>query len=257
MTKYLLLSILFIGLSLIPFIGKAELLLHLPLNDGSGDIATAVVGEDGTLKNKDGANPTWGPGPDGAGSAVELDGTTNYVEVPMDLSPQATDGAITICAWVKVFQTNTDTNGQTRQPLVMKGAGGEWEYALYVLDDLKLGFSVWNCGGSGVSEPSGGQLTADTWHFACGSFEATAGSKAYIDGELVTDDLPSNDNVPCDGSRPVMIGHREDGQFLNAAIANVRIWNEILTDAERAAAMVAVHPAGRLATTWGTIKSTY
>jgi hypothetical protein len=37
----------------------------------------------------------------------------------------------------------------------MKGNGtAGWEYTLYVYDDFKLGFSVWNCGGSGVSEPS-------------------------------------------------------------------------------------------------------
>jgi hypothetical protein len=176
----------------------------------------------------------------------------------MDLSPQATDGGITISAWVKVHATATDANTQTRQPLVMKGNSGEWEYALYILDDFKVGFSVWNCGGSGVSEPSStATLTKDKWHYVAGSFEAKVGSKAYIDGELVAEGA-ANANVPCDGTRNVFIGHREDGQFLNAAVDEVRIWNEALSAEKIASFMyVPVEPTGRLTATWGKIKAGY
>jgi len=261
MTKCLTLSSLILAFCLIPFFVQADLLLHLQFDDGAGDTVKAKVGEDGTLGNKDGSNPAWinGPGAE-FGKAVSLDGTTNFVEIPMDLSPQATDGAITISAWVNVHATALDTHGQTRQPIVMKGNGTDgWEYALYVFDDFKLGFSVWNCGGSGVSEPSGGELTPDKWHYVAGSFEAEAGSKAYIDGELVTDDTPANDNIPCDGAANVFIGHREDGQFLNADIDEVRIWNEVLSAEEIAAFMnpTSVNPTGRLTATWGKIKTVY
>ena len=255
MIRFLTLSFLVLGLFLLPFLAQADLLLHLQFDDGSGDVVTAAVGENGTLGNKDGANPKWVDGK--SGKALEFDGTTNFVEIPMDLSPQATDGAITISAWVKVHATATDGHDQTRQPIVMKGNSDEWEYALYVFDDFKLGFSVWNCGGSGVSEPSGGELIQDEWHFVAGSFEDGVGSKAYIDGELVTE-AEANDNIPCDGSRPVFIGHREDGQFLNATVDEVRIWNEALSADEIASFMlVAVHPAGRLTSTWGKIKAGY
>ncbi|MFQ6042920.1 MAG: LamG domain-containing protein, partial [Candidatus Poribacteria bacterium] len=157
-------------------------------------------------------------------------------------------------AWVKVHATATDPHGQTRQPVVMKGAGGEWEYALYIYDDFKVGFSVWNCGGSGVSEPSGGNLPKDEWHYVAGSFEPGVGSKAYIDGELVAEGKV-NANVPCDGTRPIFIAHREDGQFLNASIDEVRIWDEALSAEKIASFMyVPVEPAGRLTATWGKIK---
>ena len=93
------------------------LILYMPLDEGSGDIATNAVGDDGTLVE----SPLWIAG--NIGSALEFDGTTNYVEIPIDLSPQApgNGGAMTICAWVKVLEVNTDTHGQTRQPIVMKG----------------------------------------------------------------------------------------------------------------------------------------
>lgn len=265
MSRFLTISFLILGLCLLPSFVKADLLLHLQFNEGAGDTVKAAVGKDGKLGNKSGANPKWvdGPSPAGLegrfGKAIDLDGKTNFVEIPMDLSPQATDGAITISAWVKVHATALDAHSQTRQPVVMKGNSGEWEYALYIFDDFKLGFSVWNCGGSGVSEPSStATLTKDKWHYVAGSFAAKVGSKAYIDGKLVTPDAPANANIPCDGKRNVFIGHREDGQFLSAAVDEVRIWNEALSAEKIASFMyVPVEPTGRLTATWGKIKAGY
>ncbi len=262
----LTLSSLILTLCLIPFFVQADLLLHLQFDDGAGDTVKAKVGEDGKLGNKDGSNPAWinGPGAE-FGKAVSLDGTTNFVEIPMTLSPQATDGAITIAAWVNVHATALDTHSQTRQPIVMKGNGTDgWEYALYVHDGFELGLSVWNCGGSGVSEPSGGELIADKWHYVAGSFEAEVGSKAYIYNETdnmmeLVAEAEANDNIPCDGAANVFIGHREDGQFLNADIDEVRIWNEVLSPEEISAFMnpTSVNPTGRLTATWGKIKAGY
>ncbi|MBM3236207.1 LamG domain-containing protein [Candidatus Poribacteria bacterium] len=266
MNKFFTLSLIILGLCLLPFFVKADLLLHYQFNEGAGDTVKATVGKDGKLGNKSGANPKWvdGPSPAGLegrfGKAIDLDGKTNFVEIPMDLSPQATDGAITIAAWVKVHATALDTHGQNRQPVVMKGNGtAGWEYALYVYDDFKLGFSVWNCGGSGVSEPSStDMLTKDKWHYVAGSFGAKEGSKAYIDGKLVTADTPPNANIPCDGTANVFIGHREDGQFLSATVDEVRIWNEVLSQQEIASFMlVPVQPAGCLTATWGKLKAGY
>lgn len=258
MIRPLILSMLIIGFCLMPSLVNADLLLHYSFNEGAGDVAKATVGPDATLGNKDGANPTWVDGQNADfGKAVELDGTTNFVEIPIDLSPQATGDGITIAAWVKVHATATDGNDQTRQPLVMKGNSGEWEYALYILDEFAVGFSVWNCGGSGVSEPSGGELTQDEWHYVAGSFEPVVGSKAYIDGELVAE-VEANENEPCDGTRNIFIGHREDGQFLNATVDEVRLWDKALSAEEIANFMfVAVQPAGRLTATWGNIKAGY
>ena len=149
-------------------------------------------------------------------------------------SPQApsNEGQITICAWVKVLQTATDGHGQERQPIVMKGGGGEWEYALYVNDDFGAGMSVWNCAGSGVSEPSApGALIPDQWHHVCGTFDVDLGVTVYVDAIEVAQSAP-NGEEPCDGTQPVLIGSRVDGQFLNAQISEVAIWNRVLELAE-------------------------
>ena len=74
MIKYLFLSFLVVGLLLAPSIVKAELLVYLPLNDGSGDVAKAAVGPDGILGNKDGANPIW----------VDVDGNGFKPHSPID-----------------------------------------------------------------------------------------------------------------------------------------------------------------------------
>ena len=64
-------------------------------------------------------------------------------------------------------------------------------------------------------------------------------------------------------TRGLFVGHREDGQFLNAIIDEVRIWDRILEDDEIIETMqsplsgLAVYPGGGLAWKWGQIKVEY
>ena len=166
---------------------------------------------------------------------------------------------LSICAWVKVIKTATDKHGQTRQPIVMKGAGGAWEFALYVYDDLKAGMSVWTCGGSNDSEPRDGKLGTD-WRYQCGTYNRTEGVKVYLDGKKDIIAQAGSKNTPCeDGNRPIFIAHREDGQWLNAVIAQVRMWERIISVNEMAMAMkttsMAVRHLDKLSMTWAEIKS--
>jgi hypothetical protein len=265
-------SFLVVGLMLASIIVEAARLkddtvvLYLSFDEGSGTTVKdrSKSGKTGKLGNKGGKDPIWVDGRSKAfGAALEFDGKSNFVEIEdsADFSFQTQKG-ITICAWVKVIKTALDANTQTRQPIVMKGNSGEWEYALYVLDGFQAGFSVWNCGGSGVAEPSGGPNIGGDWHAVCGSFEPKKGSKAYVDGELVTEGA-ANANEPCDGNRNVFIAHREDGQFLNAVIDDVVIWDYIVDPKKLKSLMetpfggAAVEPENHLATTWGTIKRLY
>ena len=120
--------------------------------------------------------------------ALEFDGAENYVKIDAAGLGEDFDAhfdkkkGITICAWVKVIKIGTDAHGQTRQPIVMKGAGGAWEFALYVYDDLKAGMSVWTCPGSNDSEPRDGKLGTD-WRYQCGTYNRTEGVKVYLDGK--------------------------------------------------------------------------
>ena len=196
------------------------------------------------------------------GKALEFDGETNFVDVKetADFSFASDPGTMTLAAWVKVIKTATDKHDQNRQPIIMKGNSGEWEYALYIYDGGIAGMSVWDNGGTGVVEVSGGATIMDEeWHAVVGTFDKKAGIKVYVDGNMVIQGAP-NAGVPGKGKRDVFIGRREDGQFLNAAIDYVRIWPKVLEVKEIKETMnsplggLAVSPCGHLSTEWGRIK---
>jgi hypothetical protein len=239
--------------------------LYLPLNEGQGQKVRDFGPNNFQTEMSPKAPPWVKPDNPRFDSVLEFNGKDNFVKIDMaaqkkDIDSHTDDKAgLSICAWVKVIKTGLDAHGQTRQPIVMKGNATAWEFALYVYDQLAPGMSVWNCGGSGVSEPSGGNLGND-WHYQCGTFSAKDGVKVYLDGQKnpVTQ-AGVNANVPCNGDRPVFIAHREDGQWLNAQIAEVRIWSRVIDVDEMALAMetiggLSVEPTGKLTTTWGRVK---
>ena len=144
----------------------------------------------------------------------------------------------------------------------MKGNANQWEFALYIYDNFGAGMSVWTCPGSGVSEPStGGTAPQGKWIHQCGTFKLKEGVKVYVDGKKEpVAQAGDNGNGPCEeGTRPVFIAHREDGQWLNAVIAEVYMWDRVIDIDEMNLAMktiggLAVQPGGKLTTTWGNVK---
>lgn len=270
MYRCLLSGLLIAAFCAIPLAASAAdiedgLWLYLPLNEGKGDTVNDLGPNKFETEMSDKA-PKWvKPDHPKLQNALEFDGQENYVMI--DMAGQGNDidshtdekKGLSICAWVKVIKTGTKTN-QDRQPIVMKGNGGAWEFALYVYNALQAGMSVWNCGGSGVSEPSGGNLGAD-WHYQCGTFKLKEGVKVYLDAEKnPVAEAASNANAPCDGTRPVFLAYREDGQWLNADIAEVRMWDRVIDLDEMKLAMetiggLSVEPTGKLATTWAKVKA--
>lgn len=232
-----------------------SIILYLTFDEGRGETTKdfSKTDVDGELFE----NPEWVEGK--FGKALEFDGEKNYVEVPVDLSPHVSEGEISIAAWVKVLNVGTDQHNQSRQPIVIKGNSGQWEYGLYIYDSLAAGFSLWQCGGSSYSEPRGGNVPLEEWHFVCGTYKDGDAVNVYVDGELAASSS-SFSGSPCDGTRPIRIGSREDGQFLNAVIDEVRIWDRALEKDEVKKVMtesiLEVNAVGNLATTWGKIKLT-
>ena len=168
----------------------------------------------------------------GSGNCLLYNGTSNYTEIPDNaLFSSHSGGEITVEAWVKVLAINTDSHGQTRQPIVMKGNSGEWEWALYIYDNLTAGFSSWQCSGSSHSEIAGGSIVLNQWHHIAASFDDGNFNRVYIDGVLVSTGT-SFSGTACNGTRPVRLGSREDGQFLNAYIDEVKIWDRALSVTE-------------------------
>ena len=273
MRQIILLTLLVTLVSAPPFLGHAVdiedgLWMYLPMNEGAGQaVADHGPNEFDTELSKDA--PAWVDAKhDSIGDALEFDGKANYVQIDMAGQGKDMDAHIdkakgmTICAWVKVLKVGVDAHGQTRQPIVMKGAANQWEFALYVYDDFSAGMSVWTCPGSGVSEPSGpGSHKAGEWAHQCGTFQIGEGVRVYLDGEKEpAAQALDGGNVACEtGNRPVFIAHREDGQWLNAVIAEVYMWDRVLEIEEMQLAMetiggLAVQPGGKLSTTWGHLK---
>ena len=270
MFRHLLSGLLIAVFCAFPFVVRAAdiengLWLYLPLNEGQGnDVKDLGPNKYKTEMSK--KAPKWvDPKHPPLKSTLEFDGKETYVMIDMAGQGKDIDShvdekkGLSICAWVKVIKTATDAHAQNRQPIVMKGNSGAWEFALYVYDGLEPGMSVWDCGGTGVSEPSGGNLGND-WHYQCGTFNNKVGVKVYLDAEKnPVAQAGAGGNKPCDGNRPVFIAYREDGQWLNADIAEVRMWERVIDVAEMKIAMesiggLAVYPTGKLTTTWGKIK---
>ena len=242
--------------------------MYLPLNEGTGETVTDHGPHAFDTELSKSAPKSVDAKHEDIGKALEFDGKAAYVKIDMSGQNKDIDShfedkqGITICAWVKPLKVGTDAHGQTRQPIVMKGAGGQWEFALYIYDNFGAGMSVWTCPGSGVSEPStAGTAPQGKWIHQCGTFLLKEGVRVYVDGaKAPVAEAGDNGNGPCEaGNRPVFIAHREDGQWLNAVIAEVFMWDRVISVEEMNLAMntiggLAVQPGGKLSTTWGNIK---
>ena len=242
--------------------------MYLPLNEGAGD-KVSDHGPHNFDTELSKTAPKWVDAKhDDIRKAMEFDGKSTYVKIDMAGQKKDIDShfnekqGMTICAWVKALKVGTDAHGQSRQPIVMKGNANQWEFALYIYDNFGAGMSVWTCPGSGVSEPStAGTAPQGKWIHQCGTFKLKEGVKVYVDGKKApVAQAGDNGNGPCEeGNRPVFIAHREDGQWLNAVIAEVYIWDRVIDIDEMNLAMktiggLAVQPGGKLTTTWGNVK---
>ena len=267
---FTLLIALFSALTLLVNAADIEdgLWLYLPLDEGTGETVLDHGPHTFDTELSKAAPKSVDAKHDDLGKALEFDGKSTYVKIDMEAQKKDIDShfekkkGITICSWVKPLKVGTDGHGQTRQPIVMKGAGGQWEFALYVYDDFGAGMSVWTCPGSGVSEPhTAGTAPQGKWIHQCGTFLLEEGVRVYVDGDKdPVAEAADKGNGPCEtGTRPVFIAHREDGQWLNAVIAEVFIWDRVISVDEMRIAMntiggLAVQPGGKLSTTWGNIK---
>ena len=191
----------------------------------------SVVGNHGTPTN----GVTFSPSAKVGTQAGNFDGLDDYVSIPDDntLSPQAY-GQMSISAWVYVRAY--PFGGQNRAPVIAKGTGSNYEYALYVYSDGRLGLSLWRPTGSDHISVSGGTIPLNTWTYVAGVYNYSAAKKAviYMNGAEIASNSTTT-GYATNGSSPVDIGRRPDGaayQYLNALIDEVAIYNHALSDIE-------------------------
>jgi len=179
---------------------------------GSGTTWSDLVGvNDGTLTN----GPTYNS--DNGGSFV-FDGVNDHVVVSV-----STSGDTTYCAW---FKTN-GSNANTR--IIHANTNGQRNFS--------LGYSSvsGHVGGyDGTNQPRTTSTFDDgNWHYAVAVMK-TNDYKIYVDGQnqSLTWQLGTSGNWNNNTTNVEYIGTRIGGSFLNANLAQVKIYNRALSASE-------------------------
>lgn len=238
-------AMMFIGV--LTVCSAQELVLHLPLDELSGDVAAdaSEFGNDATFKGK----PKLIDGV--FGKSVAFDGKTS-AQIPDHGSLDIVDG-ITIEFWVFI------EGGEAIQSGVEKGAA--WVSGLYNLAALYNGGTIlqfFDLPDACNDENIGPSIQDGEWHFLAGTWDGDT-IRLYIDGELEAEMGCKGELSPNDDA--LFIGARGgSGRFLTGALDEIKMYNYALTKEELQADMeqpfaLAVDARDKLATTWARLKS--
>lgn len=221
-------------------------------NEGKGDVAedSSENGFDGKVMN----GPKWVDGK--FSDALEFDGADDYVDFGADerLKPQQ----FTVVAWFSTKKLNG--YGHIFQ------SGNDWNdmagIVFRVHQDGYFQSGVTQGPGNTVSWVNGPNLSAETWYHAALTLDGT-NVVLYIDGEKAASTTGAN--VLYDGN-PIRVGshsHSVSSLFFGL-IDEVAYFNEALTQEdiqlimneglEEAINIIAISSAGKLATTWASIR---
>ena len=226
-------------------------------DEGAGDVAGDVSGNelDGSLKG----NPKWVDGK--FGEALELDGSGAYVEVPGHENPRE---EITVSIWVK---SKTDTWNQHGFFVEKRNA-----YVLHPNANTKVvawatcNNGCWNKPHAWNTNPAGPDDITE-WHMYTVTYNSNTGKWfIYVDAkEESTLDL-NKDPLDAD-TGPVFIGRDSccAGRLGNVIIDEVAIFSvaleqddiETLYKKGLAPTVTDVKAEGKMATTWGKVKTRY
>ena len=234
------------------------LVLHLSFDDDTIQDNTVQdqsgKGNDGTIHGN--AKTAAGK----FGEALEFDGTDDFVEVPLkDSTTFSTGDSLTVQVWVKTADEPPSNDG-------IVGNYRQGTEALWLLsvsgDDAalrgKMGISIRDKGkvnSAGVR--SDDFLNDDKWHLLAGVRDQEAKMlRFYVDGKLIGEDDDNTQDI--NSGQSIWIGEHLS-RFYKGLIDEVKIWNRPLTVEEldqSGLQPASVDAAGKLTTTWGTIKKT-
>ncbi len=153
------------------------------------------------------------------GSAVDLDGTTGYIDIPVNLGMTRAP-AVTIGAWVKSDATSLrrailshDNGVGNRQIGIDERPGSGWGYAAYI-------------GGNVVNS----RVIDTAWHFVAARYNGV-NATLFVDGTLY-----SATNATTDGEYFARIGKNPgsspDDHYFDGKIDNLFVYYGALSDAQ-------------------------
>lgn len=226
------------------FLGKTyagidpDMLVYLPMNEGSGDEAADASenGRNGTILE----DAEWIEGKYGGG--LELT-TVAEIQIPDD---EELDGmqALTLELWVR--QESHEGTG-----LIQKG--GNWPNISYLIQpwsDQQIYFGVKVTDSRAITKP--GDYPLGEWYHLAGTFDGET-LTLYINGEEKASAPAPVDTIP-DTVEPLQVGNRFTG-----AIDEFVMYSRVLTQEEIKADMdgveLSVDRSGKLVSTWASIKS--
>lgn len=215
---------------------------------GNGNVAkdSSGNGNEGTLMN----GPKWVPGK--FGKALEFDGSDDYVNVNYNSSLKlGNNGAISL--WFKPSDLQPDTHN------IISYGGGDYASG-FLLNQYgaSIFYGYWKTPGPSVTvNPA---FFADDWvHLVLTNDNGNL--KVYLNGKQKGTGT-SGGSITND--YPIYIGATPGGWRVSGIIDDVAIFNVALEEEdiqtimnqglERALGITAVSPAGKLATTWNSIK---
>ena len=231
-------------------------------DEGKGDVV-----KDSSDKGNDGkivGDPEW-VDTDEHGKALKCDGDGDYVEVEDNESLHVGKNDFTVVAWVNPAELK-------QSGFVTKGAycwEGGW---IFDMPDAAGTLRLETCapaGGAGslISKP--GVMVTDKWQFIAVTVTRGKASFLYRDSEEVarTETIDTTSDISCP-EYTLYFGSirgcgQESGWYFNGLIAEVALFNGLaLTKddidkimAEGLRSILAVASAGKLTTTWATIKA--
>ena len=207
---------------------EPPLIAHWKLDESNGAIAYDSSGNnyDGDLIN----SPTWQPTGGQINGAIELDGSTNYVEISAgdNLDTQQ----ITMTAWVHPDTvTSSDIMFVLNRQMTLPGTFALWQAGQS--GDNKWGVQIRLEGdeSNGITIYSN-ESASLTWTHIAATYGGTD-FKLYINGTLQLDVIHVSGTLDTDSSGNLYLGSHPNETFIfDGLIDDVRIYNRALTSVE-------------------------
>ena len=223
-------------------------------DEGEGAVASdsSKNGNDGTIHGAKWVNGKFG-------KALEFDGAANWVEVPhSDTVGFEAGTSFTLTLHFKGPKVGGSLAGKNYEdksqvlPWYMLWNGG---------GNNKVTFFLRNAASTSYRPESTTEIGDDEWHFVAGRADADTGKATlWIDGKMEAE-LDYDTNSGYGNTEGVFHIGRHFDRYTAGIIDEVLLFNVALNEADMQAIMedgiatvAAVEAAGKLATTWGTLK---
>ena len=199
--------------------------------EGSGILANDLSGN-GNSGSVAGSSAWSTDVPSGVGHSIQLNGSSNYVQVPYSSSLSPTS-AVTFGAW---FKTN---NISLVQKIIAKSESGGYQLSLNGGSCPANTFcALVSVGGNYyyASYPIS-SISSGRWYYGLGSYDGET-IRLFLDGKEVASNASPSGNISYSVNNPLCIGNEpgsatcSDGDYFNGYIDNVRVYAKSLTAME-------------------------